>query len=185
MNIKRLNQSLTYKDSPLYSYFKPFIDASSFDKRYKLFYFYLFRTDVIYNSIKNKESIFYEDNNNSIIGDKINYKNKLVKKFLEDKLHLYIGNVYSKTYGFKPLFLSINKIDFKNMILEINGYTINADVGSDFYYFDKATTKIMKKISENEMKLSLMIFGNLRKSFEKMIQNTKNELQSKEIISIC
>jgi len=168
MNIKDLHEKIKIEGINLYNVFKYIIDEADKNTEYKLFNSYLFRTDCMYDSIKGGSYPFYEENQNYIVDGRINYRNKAVKRYIKDNSSLYIGNVYYPKYGYRPIFISYR---IENGEMVINGYSINAGIDSDKYFFNKNTTKKLKKLSLKELDVKISFASSdLKDSFDKMIK---------------
>ena len=170
MNINQLHNSLKLKDTTMYCVFKSLINAYPFNTKYKLFNYYLFRTDCLKDTILESKSYWFYDNKGCIINDKINYRNKNVRKYVDENKQLYIGNVYSENSGFCPLFLSCTRkrlFPDNEWYSDISGYSVSVEGCWDQFYFDESTTKRLSKISENDMMLSISYASNdLKKRLE-------------------
>lgn len=185
MNPNSLHNMLKLKDTTIYCVFQELIKAHQFYNKYKLFNFYLFRTDCLKDLIQKKEYFFYDENSDYIIDGKINYRNKYVKKYVNDNAQLYIGNTYIKEHGFCPVFLSYSKgpyIISRNTnkfesCSRISGYSVNIRSEVDAFYFDDSTTKkLNRRLSEDDMMMDL-VYGSedLKKHLDEM--NYKTGLQ--------
>jgi hypothetical protein len=162
MNIKQLNNYLKYRDTLMFQIFHNFIRAASYVKKYSLFNFYLFRTDVLEDSIKGKNYFFYNDDPTRFINGEINWRNKSIKKYVKENASLYVGNVYlTSLNGFRPLFISLKRYETGELM--INGYSINSMKPLDEFFFNDITTKRIGKIKEKDM-----TSGNIRFSSDEL-----------------
>lgn len=183
MNTNTLHNFLKWNDTTLYCVFKPFVNAYKFYTKYKLFNYYLFRTDCLKDNIEKGDYYCFYDNKNCIVNGKINYKNTNVKKYVKENRQLYIGNTYNEKYGFCPIFLTckINEhlpnLPNDEIYFMISGYTIDTKSGPYDFYFDKSTTKKFNEISENNMMLSILYASkDLKTHLDNMCVKTMNHL---------
>ncbi len=181
MNIEDIHKILKLKDTALYNKFKYFINAANKDHTYKLFYFYLFRTDLMVDAIQNNNYPFFEKNEKYIVHHNINYRNKYVKRYVDDNMNLYIGNTYFSSYGFRPIFISYkisNDYDTPNKKYGyVSGFSINAGIGSDSVLFDKSTMKVVRELSDKELNYDIQIAdGELTDHFAQMSERTREHL---------
>ncbi len=180
MNFKGLHEKILLKDTFIYSVFKDFIDAYTIDSNYDLMRMYLFRTDSLLRSIKDHSCYFYNENDDYLINGKINYKNEQVKKYVNNYKSLHIGNVYLKSRGFRPIFIYFTNNHEKNAIdaINISGYSINAGDEFNSYFYDKSTTKALRKITHKDMNKNIIFSSyDLKENIFKLCENTRKALE--------
>ena len=181
MNTDDLHNFLKLKDTVMFKTFEDFITASDKNGKYKLFHVYLFRTDSLLDSIKNNSYLFWEKSDDYLKNGKINYRNRQVKRYVDDNGSLYIGNVYSEKYGFRPFFISYRRstsYNRKMKVSDIFGFSLNAGIESDSIYFDESTTKCIRRISEKEMNAPIWwASDDLKSSITEMMKRTRENLK--------
>ncbi len=185
MNIKGLNDTVRFSKTPFFNVCREFYNASTLNDKFKPFHIYLFRTDLLYDSIVKKQSLFYDDNEKYLTKTgKINYKKKTVRRYVEDCAQVYVGNTFMKSSKYKlkfcPIFISYRRMydhDGFNQIISINGYSI--DIGdSEDPYFATSEAKLLGQMPIENMKMPVQFAGDIRHSIEKLSELTKSELEN-------
>lgn len=178
MNIEKLNDVLTYKDFAFCQAFHEFICAANDDCEYKLFYNYIFRTDVLYDSILKHEYVFYDEDEKYLLkSGKINYRNATIKKYVNEHSYTYVGRVYTNNRGFRPIFITSTVTEDKYGIPYscVSGFSIKPS--DDDFYFDERTTRMIDKLPDDIMHLRVGFSSDeLKDDILKMIKKTADKL---------
>lgn len=184
MNIKGLNDSVRFSKTPFFNVCREFYNASVLNDRFKPFHIYLFRSDILYDNIINKKFLFLESEAKYLTKTgKINYRNKTVRRYVEDFAQVYVGNTFMKSSKYKlkfcPIFISYRKMCDRsgfNLMTSINGYSIDiGDVNDP--YFSESEAKHLGKMPIEEMKIPVTFSGDIMNKLGKLSEKTKEELE--------
>ena len=184
MNIKGLSDSVRFSKTPFFNVCREFYNAFTLNTKFKPFHIYLFRTDLLYDSIIEKKSLFIDAKEKYLTKEgKINYRNKTVRNYVEDYAQVYVGNTFREdakyTSKFCPLFISRKKmydIEGFNLINSIYGYAVD-NGNADDPYFNNSTVKLLGKMPIEDMKMRIEFVHDIRLSLEKLSELTKDALE--------